>query len=80
MELACLRRVSGAGQVAGEEDRLALLLDHRIRDRNRREQGDCVRMERVVVQIVRWETSTITPRYITAMLVRDVADDGEVAR
>src|SRR5205085_1820181 len=50
VEAAGRRRVHGAREVAGEEDRLALALDGRIGDRHGREERDRVRVERLVVE------------------------------
>src|ERR1044072_4231481 len=44
-------RVRRARQIAGQQDRLALLLDNRIRNRHRREERDRVRVERVLVEL-----------------------------
>ena len=56
------RRVCRAGQVARQEDRLALPLDLGIGDRNRRKQRDRVRMERIVVDAA--ERKEILSRYV----------------
>src|SRR5687767_14757613 len=45
MESTGARRVRRAREIAGQQDRLALRLDLRIRDRHRREERDRVRMQ-----------------------------------
>src|SRR5262249_4954773 len=51
VETARGRWIRRARDVSREQDRLALLLDHRVRNRHGREQGDGVGMERVVVEL-----------------------------
>src|SRR5439155_18461093 len=47
------RRIRRAGKVACKEDCLALPLHHGVRDRHGREQRDRVRVQRVLVELLR---------------------------
>ena len=80
MEAARRRWVCRARQVAREQDRLALPLDDGVRNRHRREQGDRVRVERVVVQLVRRRDLDDHPEVHDGDPVRGVPNDGEVVR
>jgi hypothetical protein len=80
VEPAGRRRARRARQVAFEEDRRPLPLDLRVGDRNRGEQRDRVRVERVVVEIVRGRELHDLPQVHHRDPVRDVPDDREVVR
>ena len=78
VEAACLGRVRRARHVALEHDLLAGRVLARVRDRHRGEQRDGVRVDRVLVDLVRGPDLDDLAQVHHRDPVGDVADDAEV--
>src|SRR5918995_5978605 len=78
VEPASVWRVGRAREIAGQEDRLALRLHLRIRDRDGGEKRDRVRVQRVLVQLLRRRDLDDRAQVHDRDPIGDVPDDGEV--
>jgi len=66
-EMAALRWIDRGRHVPFQDDALALFFDHRVGDRHGRQKRLAVRMQGILVQLIRSAISMILPRYMTAM-------------
>ena len=78
VEVAARRRVDRARHVAAEDDPLAPLLDHRVRNRHGGEQRLGVRVQRLIVEIVAGRHLHDLAEVHHGDAVGDVLDDREV--